>query len=69
VGNAFALSKRSGISTALAATSLLSMPARHTEAAQLIAKTVGSADDRIVDHLQGDAPGAHRGLPASHENP
>ena len=30
VGNAFALSKRSGISTALAATSILSMPARHT---------------------------------------
>ena len=39
------------------------------KAAQLIAKTVGSADDRIVDHLQGDAPGAYRGLPASHENP
>ena len=39
------------------------------KAAQLIAKTVGSADDRIVDHLQGDAPGARRGLPASHENP
>ena len=30
VGNAFALSKRSGISTALAAASILSMPARHT---------------------------------------
>ena len=39
------------------------------EAAQLIAKAVGSADDRVVDHLQGDAPGVHRGLPASHENP
>jgi hypothetical protein len=39
------------------------------EAAQLVAKAVGSADDRIVDHLQGDAPGAHRSLPASHENP
>jgi hypothetical protein len=23
----------------------------------------------IVDHLQGDAPGAYRRLPASHENP
>jgi hypothetical protein len=30
VGNAFALSKRSGISTGLAAASILSMPARHT---------------------------------------
>src|SRR5271166_4493989 len=30
VGNAFALSKRSGISTALAAASISSMPARHT---------------------------------------
>ena len=30
VGNAFALSKRSGISTVLAAASILSMPARHT---------------------------------------
>jgi len=30
VGNAFALSKRSGISTALAVASILSMPARHT---------------------------------------
>ena len=30
VGNAFALSRRSGISTALAAASFLSMPARHT---------------------------------------
>jgi hypothetical protein len=30
VGNAFALSKRSGISTALAGASILSMPARHT---------------------------------------
>ena len=29
VGNAFALSKRSGISTDLAAASILSMPARH----------------------------------------
>ena len=39
------------------------------EAAQLIAQAIGSADDRTVDHLQGEAPGAHRGLPASHENP
>jgi hypothetical protein len=39
------------------------------KAAQLIAKAVGSADDCVVDHLQGDAPGAHRGLPAGHENP
>src|SRR5271170_2995007 len=30
VGNAFALSKRSGISTALAAASILSIPLRHT---------------------------------------
>ena len=30
VGNAFALSKRSGISTGLAAASIRSMPARHT---------------------------------------
>jgi hypothetical protein len=30
VGNAFALSKRSGISTGLAAASILSMPARQT---------------------------------------
>ena len=30
VGNAFALSKRSGISTGLAAASILSIPARHT---------------------------------------
>jgi hypothetical protein len=30
VGNAFALSKRSGISTGLVAASILSMPARHT---------------------------------------
>jgi len=30
VGNAFALSKLSGISTGLAAASILSMPARHT---------------------------------------
>jgi hypothetical protein len=29
VGNAFALSKRSGISTALCAASILSMPARY----------------------------------------
>jgi hypothetical protein len=29
VGDAFALSKRSGISTAAAAASILSMPARH----------------------------------------
>src|SRR5271166_2411304 len=39
------------------------------KAAQLIPKAVRGADDRVVDHLQGDAPGAHRGLPASHENP
>ena len=39
------------------------------QAAQLIAQAVRGADDRVVDHLQGDAPGAHRGLPASHENP
>jgi hypothetical protein len=30
VGNAFALSKRSGISTVLASASIFSMPARHT---------------------------------------
>src|SRR5208283_5746520 len=25
--------------------------------------------DRVVDHMQGDAPGADRRLPASHQNP
>jgi hypothetical protein len=39
------------------------------DAPQLIEKAVGSADDRVVDHLQSDAPGAHRGLLASHDNP
>src|ERR1700678_1504308 len=39
------------------------------EAAELIPKAVGGADDCVVDHLQSDPPGAHRGFPASHENP
>jgi hypothetical protein len=42
----------------------------HTgKVAELIPKAVGGADDCVVDHLQGDAPGAYRGLPAGHENP
>src|SRR6516225_10306483 len=32
------------------------------KAAELISNAVGSADDRVLDHLQGDAPGAHCGL-------
>ena len=39
------------------------------QAAQLIAQAIRGADDGIVDHLQGYAPGAHRRLSASHENP
>lgn len=39
------------------------------QATKLIAKAVGGADDRVVDHLQGDAPGADRCLSAGHENP
>ena len=39
------------------------------KAAELIPKAVRGADDRVVDHLQGDAPGAYRRLPASHQNP
>ena len=39
------------------------------EAAQLIAQAIGGADDRVVDHLQGDTPGAHSRLPASLQNP
>src|SRR3984957_11678628 len=39
------------------------------ETAQLIAQAIRGADDRVVDHLQGDAPRAHRRLPASHQNP
>ena len=34
----------------------------------LIAHRRGGADD-VVDHLQGDTPGAHRRLPASLQNP
>ena len=36
------------------------------KAAELIPKAVRGADDRVVDHLQGDAPGAYCRLPASH---
>ena len=39
------------------------------QTAELIPKAVRGADDRVVDHLQGDAPGAYRSLPASHKNP
>ena len=39
------------------------------EAAQLIAQAIGGADDRVVDHLQGDTPGAHRRLPAKPSEP
>jgi len=38
------------------------------KAAELISKAVRRADDRVVDHLQGDAPRAYRRFPASHQN-
>jgi hypothetical protein len=36
---------------------------------QQIPQSVGCADDRALDHLQGNAPRRNRRLPASLENP
>ena len=36
--------------------------------AQRVAQLVGRTDDRVVDHLQRDAPGGNRRLPAGFED-
>src|SRR4029077_9952611 len=55
VGNAFVLSKRSGISTALAAASILSMPARQTAHRHLVVHRLVRAPKIVEVHPGTDA--------------